>query len=331
VTALLLLAAVPAVALGLPRLARSEWARAKVEARLSRAARAEVRLERLEFCWKDGLRLLGIAVPPTPEGGVEVSFRVPEARVRLSRRPRVTLFSPDVTISLRPEAAARPKASYRLDRVELRDATVRVESPSLEGGLLLERLDGRLSLAERRGELSLSLARFSAAANGGTLEGALSIRRGPRGLSIGADLTGEGIASNELLVRVARGAAPVLESASRGDSYGRLSFSLKGAGAGASLNGLFGSARADGSLAVRDARIASGKASPGGVVREVDGRFSLHEGRLLNPSLEVRFESQVSWRLMGWTSATGRLDYAVRPSEGAAFSLSGTLDEPRRD
>jgi hypothetical protein len=329
VALILLVAAVPAAYVGLPRLARSDWALAKVEASLSRAARAPVRATRIEFCWKDGLRLLDLSIAAAACGPVDVSLQAPEARIPLRRRPTVTVFSPRVRVVARPEAGGRPKASYRLDRLELRDATVEIEDPSHAGSLLLQGVNGRLSIAEGKSGLAVSLRRLSCTANGGKLEGGLTLRSSSRSCSIQADLKGEDIALNGFLARFARAAAPVLESGSRGDSYGRLSFELRGNGTGSGARELLSRARADGSLSIRDAALAAGRATPGRVVREIDGAFSLFEGRLLNPSLDVRFASGEPWRLMGWTSCTGRIDYAVRPASGAPFSISGTLDAPR--
>lgn len=331
---LLALVAVPTAYFGLPGLARTPWAKRKLERALARASGAPVTLGQVEFSWKTGLVLREAVLAGAAYGPVDVSIRAPEVRFhRHRRRLAAVLLAPEIRLRDHSEAApaARSRASFRVDRVEVRDAMISWESPGFAGGLRFEDFDGRLSLSRKRGALNLQVAQCSATLNGGRLSGSAGLLVGPKSSSVRLDLKGSDVAANDLIAHLARGAAPVLESRDRGDRFGTISFSLRGGASGSDLDGLLRNARADGAMALRDAEIRAGKTSGSRILRELDGRFALHEGRLLNPSLEVRFAGDESWRLMGWTSADGRIDYAVRPSVGTPFWLTGTLDEPRAE
>lgn len=329
------LAAVPVAYFGLPALARTPWARAKVERGLTRAVGAPVTVREVHFSWRTGLSIREVVLARGSWGDAEISARVPEIRVhRLRRRMTPVLESPEIRIlDGTPEApAVRNRAcSLRLPRLDVRQGRLTYENPECAGGLVCEKIDARLSFSRRKGAVALSLSRVSAIVNGGRVSGSFSVARGSKSLSVRADLTGNDVAANDLLARLARPAAPVLDAPSAGSAFGTISFNVKGGGAGRDAAHLLSTAKADGAIALRDASIRGGRVAGSRVLRELEGRFSLHDGRLLNPSLEARFSDGETWRLMGWTEAGGRLDYAVRSSAGRAFSVTGSVAEPRVD
>jgi hypothetical protein len=320
------LAAVPTAYFGLPALARTGWAKARVERALSRATNAKVLIGGMEFTWSSGLSLRDVNLPRATWDGVDCSVRVPEIKVRrLRRRPAPVLVSPEIRILERGEAAAAPASrscSWRLDRVDVRQGRLTYASPDFSGSLVCEKIDGRLSISRRKGTFRLGATRLSAQVNGGTVSGSGVWTRAPKSLSVQLNLSGTGVAANDLVARFVRPAAPLLGA---GPALGSVSFSLKGSGSGRDGSELLRTAKGEGEVALR------GVSTQGEdlVLREVDSRFVLLEGKLLQPSLEVRFSGQETWRLMGWTSADGRLDYAVRSSTGRIFALTGTLDAPR--
>ncbi len=332
--ALLLAAALaPAVYFGVPGIARTAWARARIERSLARAAGAPVTVGKSEFSWRKGLTLRDVALARAAWGALEAQARVPEIRLRLNRRGiRAELFAPELAFRPLPEEDPAPRVrprSFRVDRIDVRGGNLSYRDPGSAGALRAEDVSGRLSLARKSGVVRLEIQRVSALVNGGRVTGTCGLRAGPSARSLRLDLAGADLAANDLLARLARAAAPVLDGRDREGRYGSLSFRLQGSGSGRDLAELLASAQARGELQLRDAEVRTDGIAASRALRALEGRFALLDGRLLNPGLEACFDGDERWLLMGWTGADGTLDYAVRPSSGAAFRLVGTLDAPR--
>ena len=321
----LALAAAPTVYFGLPALAGTRWARAKVERALTRAGGAPVTVQEIGFSWKSGLALRDVRLPRAAWDGVECSVRIPEVQVRrLHRRPSTLLIAPEIRLLENVDSKRSSRScSWSLDRIDVRQGRLTYERSGSPGAIVCEDLEGRFSLSLRKGSFRLGLSRGTATVNGGTVSGSGALALGRKSFSLRLNLSGSDVAANDLVLRLARPAAPLLPPGSSA-SPGSISFALKGGGSGRDAAQFLQTARGEGTLALRGASIEHGSRT----LRELNGTFAMFDGRLIQPSLDARFEGDETWRLMGWTDAAGRLDYAVRSSTGRTYSISGTLDAP---
>jgi len=158
---LIVLAAVPAAAFGVPALARSPWARARAEKALTRSLGTPVQVSEMNWSWKSGLTLHNVSGTAIQVGSLSVQPRYGKL-LSGKLRARATLDSPEVTLidtgSASPilQFPRLPRKGCRIDKLEIRNGTCIVKrgDTNIRLGGLEARADGRVENGTLRFELS---------------------------------------------------------------------------------------------------------------------------------------------------------------------------------
>lgn len=173
---LLVLASGPAVYLGLPVLARKNWARERVENALTRTLGGPVSMSGMAWSWQDGLVLRDLFTA-TADRETSIEIESVSLRLRLAQllrgqlRVRAIVERPTILVhgdSPESRTLRLPrfgKKGVRLEHVEIRDGTY-VNRMSCIAGITAE---GTGRLGSRT--LRLDLSSLSGSFNGTTVEG----------------------------------------------------------------------------------------------------------------------------------------------------------------
>ena len=173
VATLLVVAAVPAGAFGIPLASRTSWARARMEKKLTRAIGVPVAIGSMSWSWKEGLRLEHVSTATTSE---QTSFRIDriQLRPRLSHvaqgklRVRAIVERPQFTISESGPALRLPlfpKKGIRLERLDLVNGSIAVKNGN-------ETAEVRDLTVHASGRVEQRVLKIDVASASGTCEGA---------------------------------------------------------------------------------------------------------------------------------------------------------------
>ncbi len=345
-------AAVPAVYFGLPLLARTKRARARVEKCLGRTLGTKVTVGKMEASWRDGITLKEVSCGPAAYGGVEITAGIGEANLRpdygrlLRGRLRADVSMAGPHVRLRELAEPAGAARARLPRIcrsgfRIRNLTVRRGSVSIEdasgSALRMEGLDLAGAVAGSRDRIDVEVTRLDAGLNGGRLTGGGVFAISPGCAKSRVDVVGTGMEANPAVSRIMRLAVPLFETAPGGSVRGRIDLRFKAEGEGKDVRAMLRSARGGGAFALRGGEIrgsrfleAVGRSIGGAAaaVHEVEGPIAIRDGRFHVSDAVARGAGEL--RLRGWLDIDGALEYSVDvPGAGGLVHVTGTLADPR--
>ncbi len=351
-----LLAAGAAAYFGIPAVARTKWARARMERGLARYLGTPVQIGKVEASWRKGIRLHEISVQPAVYGKVEVAGGVRELRFKpdygrlLRGKPRaeMVLVAPDLRIRELKEPAepARPKLprlcchkDFKIEDLQIREGSLVVESGPSGEALRVEGLSLAGVVAAARDRIDIGVSALNARMNGGTLTGRGMFALAPGAARSSIDITGTGVESNGPVARALRYVLPLFETLPTGSVRGKVDLRLRAEGSAENVKAMLRAAKGEGAFLVQEADLrgarifeAAGRALGTPALfesrfHEAEGLFTVREGRLRVLQALARGPAEV--RLSGWVDLDGTLEYDVQPSGGALTRVTGTLAEPR--
>ncbi len=181
-TTLAVVAAIPAIGVGLPVAVRTDWVRHRAENALTDAFGAPVQIGGLSWRWKQGLTVdeIGSSESAPP------SFRIDSVRVQLrysklfqgKLRLRVTLDKPE--LNLTDSSALRlpglVEKGLRVERLDILDGTLTLPKRGEDRSFRLENVELRGCGRVEDRILRVDVASLSGACNGETFSGSGLLR-----------------------------------------------------------------------------------------------------------------------------------------------------------
>ena len=244
----ILLIVIVAAGIGAPLAAKTQWGRNQIERRLSRTFRAPVEVGSAEWSWRSGLRLRNLTIGPVFSGETAVELEIEYARFRpklrklLSRKVRGELTLAQVHLRIRPndEGETLPELRWprdigrelKIERLHVYGGTVSIELPHAEELIILKGVNVEAGLTVRGDRAYLSVPRFSASLNDGTVsgKGLISMDHGVHGGAIAT--LGADIRATPALAHGLRHIDPVFEIGPDGSIEGLVDFEISTGGAG---------------------------------------------------------------------------------------------------
>lgn len=358
--------AVPVGYFVIPRIARSDWARAKVENEASKALGARVHVGRMDFTWKQGLTAREVRTDIMRIGDMDGAWTAKEVQIKiqlhhlLSRSPRGTavIRDPHVHLQWRQEvchapsgapAPRRPNSSryrsLRLYSFVIERGTVVVDHPSFIEPVRIEEIYASGELDARKRHLDLEVTKLTAKLNGGaiTARGRLEIRSDAATGRI--SLSADSVDVNDFVVESIRNLQPMIEVEDGGQHKGGLQVRLDAQAKAPTVAGLFSSLTGAGemkifSAAIERSRILHVVGDAAGIphlvvtrFHTISQKFKLDAGRVSIESAEAQ-ASDVTILMRGTIERTGAMDIVVtlapRPGQAPVdpVRVVGTVRKP---
>jgi len=261
----LIIVAIPAVYFGAPCLAKTNWAKGKAEAALTRLTGSPAHIDSMTMSWKTGFTVSNVRMDAINRGRLEITPTIktlrfaPQAKTMCSsHKVGLTLVEPTIAIRERSEEVATPAPAcagkndccaskgVHIENLVIENGTVTYDCDAFNQPVTLKNLALRAEVQVRNGRVNIELKQMTGRLNDGlvTASGLFSIEPGTAKGSVNLEATD--VTANDVLARVMKYLAPIFETAAQGEVKGKVNLKLtaegKGENAGAMIRAAKGQA-----------------------------------------------------------------------------------------